>query len=104
MGPPATRPDRAARRGRFCGVYEFEDGKISSFHLYFDQADLLTQLGISPAAGGLLLHSHRDFVVRDPLVPAAERRPGGILDYGLLVVVPREPANRVQVREPGNRG
>jgi heme-degrading monooxygenase HmoA/predicted ester cyclase len=33
---------------RFCAVYEFEDGKITSFHLYFDQADLLTQLGAAP--------------------------------------------------------
>jgi predicted ester cyclase len=37
--------------GRYCGVYEFEEGKISSFHLFFDRVDLLTQLGISPAAG-----------------------------------------------------
>jgi ketosteroid isomerase-like protein len=37
--------------GRYSGVYEFEDGKISSFHLFFDQVDMLTQLGISPAAG-----------------------------------------------------
>lgn len=37
--------------GRCCGVYEFEDGKITSFHLFFDQVDLLTQLGISPASG-----------------------------------------------------
>ena len=35
---------------RFTGVNEFEEGKITSFHLYFDQAELLTQLGIS--AGG----------------------------------------------------
>jgi hypothetical protein len=32
-------------------VYEFEDGKISSFHLFFDQVDLLTQLGIAAPAG-----------------------------------------------------
>ena len=37
--------------GHFCGVYEFEDGKTSSFHLFFDQIDLLTQLGISAAPG-----------------------------------------------------
>lgn len=37
--------------GRYSGVYEFEDGKISSFHLFFDQVDLLTQLGIAPASG-----------------------------------------------------
>ncbi len=36
---------------RFTGVYEFEEGKITSYHLYFDQAELLTQLGI--AAGSL---------------------------------------------------
>jgi heme-degrading monooxygenase HmoA/limonene-1,2-epoxide hydrolase len=35
---------------RFTGVYEFEEGKITSFHLYFDQAELLSQLGL--AAGG----------------------------------------------------
>ena len=31
----------------FSGIYEFEDGKITSFHLYFDQAELFTQLGIT---------------------------------------------------------
>jgi heme-degrading monooxygenase HmoA/predicted ester cyclase len=30
----------------FSGIYEFEEGKITSFHLYFDQAELLNQLGI----------------------------------------------------------
>ena len=35
---------------RFTGVYEFEEGKITSFHLYFDQAEMLRQLGIT--AGG----------------------------------------------------
>lgn len=34
----------------FCGVYEFDEGKITSYHLYFDQMDLLTQLGVT--AGG----------------------------------------------------
>jgi predicted ester cyclase len=43
---PAT--GRSARMN-MCGVYEFDDGKITSFHLYFDQAELLRQLG--PAAG-----------------------------------------------------
>ena len=52
----------------------------------------------------LLRHLHRDFVVRDTLVPAAEGCPGGVLNYRALVVVPREPANRVQVGEPGNGG
>jgi quinol monooxygenase YgiN/predicted ester cyclase len=32
----------------FCGVYEFDEGKITSFHLYFDQMELLAQLGVSP--------------------------------------------------------
>lgn len=41
---PATgRPVDA----RFCGVYEFDQGKITSFHLYFDQMDMLAQLGVS---------------------------------------------------------
>jgi heme-degrading monooxygenase HmoA/predicted ester cyclase len=31
----------------FCGVYEFEEGKITSFHLYFDQMEMLSQLGIT---------------------------------------------------------
>jgi len=30
-----------------CGVYEFDEGKITSFHLYFDQAELLAQLGLA---------------------------------------------------------
>ena len=33
---------------RYCGVYEFDEGKFTSFHLYFDQADLLAQLGVTP--------------------------------------------------------
>jgi len=32
---------------RVCGVYEFDEGKITSFHLYFDQAELLRQLGVT---------------------------------------------------------
>lgn len=35
---------------RFCGVYEFDEGKITSFHLYFDQADMMIQLGVAPEA------------------------------------------------------
>jgi predicted ester cyclase len=35
--------------GRFTEVYEFEESKITSVHLYFDQVELLTQLGL---AGG----------------------------------------------------
>jgi limonene-1,2-epoxide hydrolase len=33
----------------FCGVYEFDEGKITNFHLFFDQMELLTQLGLAPA-------------------------------------------------------
>jgi quinol monooxygenase YgiN/limonene-1,2-epoxide hydrolase len=33
--------------GRFCGVYEFDEGKITGFHLYFDQVEMLSQLGIT---------------------------------------------------------
>lgn len=31
----------------FTGVYECEEGKITSYHMYFDQADLLSQLGLN---------------------------------------------------------
>jgi predicted ester cyclase len=34
----------------FCAVYEFDEGKIISTHLYFDQVDLLTQLGQLPGS------------------------------------------------------
>ncbi|MBV9452114.1 MAG: ester cyclase [Streptosporangiaceae bacterium] len=33
----------------FIGILEFEEGKITSFHLYFDQAELLGQLGLAPS-------------------------------------------------------
>lgn len=33
----------------FCGVYEIDNGKITSTHLYFDQAELLAKLGLAPA-------------------------------------------------------
>ncbi len=46
---PAT--GRAAD-GAFSGIYEIEDAKITSFHLYFDQMEMLSQLGITPAASG----------------------------------------------------
>jgi heme-degrading monooxygenase HmoA/predicted ester cyclase len=36
----------------FTGVYEFEEGKITSFHLYFDQVELLTQLGLAAERPG----------------------------------------------------
>lgn len=41
---PAT--GRSARMP-MCGVYEIDDGKITSFHLYFDQAEMLRQLGLA---------------------------------------------------------
>lgn len=37
---------------RYCGVYEFDEGKITGFHLYFDQADMMMQLGVTPEAMG----------------------------------------------------
>lgn len=37
----------------FTGVYEFEEGKVTSFHLYFDQMQLLSQLGLAPDQGAL---------------------------------------------------
>jgi heme-degrading monooxygenase HmoA/predicted ester cyclase len=33
---------------RFTGVYECEEGKITGYHLYFDQMEMLTQLGLAP--------------------------------------------------------
>jgi predicted ester cyclase len=33
---------------RLCSVYEFQEGKITSQHVYFDQAEFLSQLGITP--------------------------------------------------------
>jgi heme-degrading monooxygenase HmoA len=33
-----------------CDVYEFDGGKITSVHLYFDQAELLGQLGLIPGS------------------------------------------------------
>jgi heme-degrading monooxygenase HmoA/predicted ester cyclase len=32
----------------FCGIYEVDNGKITSTHLYFDQAELMDQLGLAP--------------------------------------------------------
>ena len=51
---PAGEIAATGRSGevRFTGVYEFEEGKISSYHLYFDQVELLTQLGIAVGGAG----------------------------------------------------
>lgn len=35
---------------RYVGVQTVSGGLITSFHLYFDQAEMLTQLGLMPAA------------------------------------------------------
>lgn len=43
-------PTNRAVDAAFSGVYEFDEGKITSFHLYFDQMDLVTQLGLAPGA------------------------------------------------------
>jgi steroid delta-isomerase-like uncharacterized protein len=37
---------------RFCSIYEFDEGKVTSFHLYFDRAEMLTQLGMKPEVTG----------------------------------------------------
>jgi steroid delta-isomerase-like uncharacterized protein len=34
---------------RYTGVHTVSGGRITSMHLYFDQAELLTQLGLMPA-------------------------------------------------------
>jgi predicted ester cyclase/heme-degrading monooxygenase HmoA len=34
--------------GAFCSIYEIEDGKITSNHLYFNQMGMFTQLGLTP--------------------------------------------------------
>jgi heme-degrading monooxygenase HmoA/predicted ester cyclase len=31
------------------GVYEFEEGKVTSLHIYFDQMELMSQLGLAPS-------------------------------------------------------
>lgn len=50
-GPAGEIPPTGKRlEANFCGIYEFDDGKVTSFNLYFDQAELFTQLGIT--AGG----------------------------------------------------
>jgi hypothetical protein len=36
----------------FCAVYVFDKGKITSVHLFFDQVELLTQLGVAPGGTG----------------------------------------------------
>ena len=38
-------------------------------------------------------------MARDPLVPPAERRPGGFPDHGLLAVVSGKAPDRVQAGE-----
>ena len=55
---------------RFCGVYEIEEGKITGFHLYFDQAELMSQLGL--AAGG----APSGMLPADPRTGPGAPRPG----------------------------
>ena len=43
-------------------------------------------------------------MVGDPLIPPAERLPGGFLDHGLLVIVSGETPHRVHVGEPRDGG
>ncbi len=45
---PAT--GRSAEQ-RFCDVTQFRNGKIVSFHIYYDLMTLLRQLGLVPAMG-----------------------------------------------------
>ena len=46
-GPAGEIPATGrSTRMNMCGVYEIDDGKITSFHLYFDQAEMLRQLGM----------------------------------------------------------
>jgi heme-degrading monooxygenase HmoA/predicted ester cyclase len=40
-------PTGKAVRVRICGVYQFEDAKITRYNLYYDQAELISQLGLS---------------------------------------------------------
>ena len=35
----------------FVGVFRVEDGKISSIRIYYDQIEVLAQLGLMPGAG-----------------------------------------------------
>lgn len=74
---PSGRP--TARRVRFC------------------REDVVVSLDSS-------LQVDRYFVVRHPLVPPVESPPGGLLDDGMLVIVPGEPPDRVQAGEPGDGG
>ena len=40
--------------GRGVQIMKVEDGKIADVRLYFDQVDVLTQLGVMPAAAGAI--------------------------------------------------
>ena len=51
-----------------------------------------------------LLHLGGYFVVRDPLVPPGKRVSGSAFDDGLLVIVPSDVTDRLQIREAGDRG
>jgi heme-degrading monooxygenase HmoA/predicted ester cyclase len=50
-GPGGEIPPTGKRAAAdFCGVFEFEEGKITSFSLYFDQVEMLAQLGVTTGA------------------------------------------------------
>lgn len=54
-GPMATPNGQLAPTGKQVNVHSvsilrFEDGRIASEHVYFDQLELLTQLGLAPAS------------------------------------------------------
>jgi ketosteroid isomerase-like protein len=34
---------------RFSAIFQVENGKITSIRLYYDQLEILTQLGLAPA-------------------------------------------------------
>ena len=65
----------------FSGIYEFEEGKITSFHLYFDQAELFTQLGSAAGSmncrppGGLAHRTPACQPRREPREPGPRREP-----------------------------
>jgi hypothetical protein len=50
------------------------------------------------------MHLDGYFIVRDLLIPPAERLSSGFLEHGLLAIVSGKVTDRVQPREPGNGG
>ena len=82
---PAGEIAATGRRAdmRFCGVYEIDEGKITSFHLYFDQAELMSQLGLAAGStpSGMLPADREPGLARRCARPAGLiRRQGGRSD------------------------